>query len=148
MGRAWLLIPRRIPHDVKSCFTGGSNVSERKTSDPGELDGYDPSKASNIKAGKQFIKDAKAYNKGMPTSKRWISRLSALGSTTASRKTLTPDATQVSRVSEVPTEGTRGNATSAGGDPDYEDRRSVPGAIPVRFARKGDASATSTSRPL
>jgi len=136
---------------VKSCCTGGSSVSERKTSD--SVDGSFFNRSANIKAGKRFINDAKVYNKSMSASKGGISRLLASVSTIASRKAVTPDDTQVSQVfpasqvSEVPTEGTRGNATSVGGDPDYEHPRSGTGAFPVRFARKGDASATSTSDP-
>ena len=140
---------------MKSYCTGGSSVRERerKTSDSGELDGYGPSQAANIKAGKQFINDAKVYNESMSASEGVISRLSAFVSPKAWRKALTPDATQVSQVfpasqvSEVPTEGTRGNATSFGGDPDYEDRGSVPGAIPVGWSGTSHASATSTSDP-
>jgi hypothetical protein len=141
-----------LPSDLQSCFTGEPSLRQRDTWGVKEWTEYNERQAVKQTA-KQFGDDVKAYKKSLSNSEVGTSRLPPAFSTKASRATraaLTPDDTQASQVSEVPTAGISVNATSVKEDSTTVcgHIRIVPGSVPVTATNTSLGSTGPGLKPL
>jgi hypothetical protein len=140
---------RHIPHDVKTCFTGGPSSEQLSVYEQPLQDEYDALLAAE-NAAKKSAKDSNT-NKSNATG--GTSRLppgyvcTNRPRTDATKNSRTPSATPTS---EAPAEGTKDNAITVGASSlvNHGLCTSIPGKLPIECTCPSHGSAVSTSKPL